>query len=63
MNESMNEIKQHLISVREAAECAGYQTQTIRNWLTCGRLSKYKRGNRTFVDRREVENLSKVIPA
>lgn len=54
----------HLISMKEAAQIVGCTTQTIRNWVSEGRLSAFRIGERLVrVDQDELDALIRKIPA
>lgn len=46
-----------LLSVRELAAVLGIADQTVRNWVSQGRLPKTKVGRRTLFDPRRIEAL------
>ena len=52
-------IQSDLIPLAEAAELLGKSKQTIRNWLTAGRLTRCKLGGATYIRVEEVEKLMK----
>jgi excisionase family DNA binding protein len=45
------------VSVAAAAHRAGVAASTIYRWCANGRLSLYKRGSRTCIDRRDLDRL------
>jgi excisionase family DNA binding protein len=49
------------ITVKDAAEAAHVDPNTIRRWMTAGKLTKYKIEGRVLVDRAELA--AKIAPA
>ena len=46
-----------LFTVSEVSELLRLSPNTLQNWLSQGRLKRVKIGRRTFISRREVEEL------
>ena len=46
-----------LLTVSEASALLRLSPNTLQNWLSQGRLKRVKIGRRTFISRREVEEL------
>ena len=46
-----------LMTVQEASERLRLTKNTLNNWLSQGRIKRVKIGRRTFVARREVEEI------
>jgi len=49
------------MTVRQAAEAAHVDPNTVRRWMTAGKLTKYKIEGRVLVDAGELEQ--KIAPA
>lgn len=49
------------MTVRQAAEAAHVDPNTVRRWMTAGKLTKYKIEGRVLVDAAELER--KISPA
>jgi excisionase family DNA binding protein len=46
------------IDVRQAAALIGRHPETVRRWVWSGRIGARRRGNRLFVDRKDVESVA-----
>lgn len=51
------------ITVNQAAETARVQPNTVRRWLTAGKLTKYKIEGRVLVDAGELERKIALVGA
>jgi excisionase family DNA binding protein len=55
------EVERTYMTVRQAADAAHVDPNTIRRWMTAGKLTKYKIEGRVLVDQAELDR--KIAPA
>lgn len=51
------------LTVNEAADVARVKPNTVRRWMTAGRLTKYKIEGRVLVDEAELRRKLSPVPA
>ena len=54
---SAEELRNRLVEVPVGAQLLGIQENTAWNWLAQGRLKRCRIGRRTFLDRRQIEEI------